>query len=1050
MKAATQRIQGIWRGTPAGKAGAPFILDGDEETFKHMYHVMAQEPREYRQVHRYPGDWHLLLHMAKAMLRRYWGAGVEFVAKELGTDGSKSGEGSNYRRAHHHITAFGRRLWLCFLLHDYPAYIAFRTALRTGNFRLRLEGLRRIAPIFFITGKDKYQFLVVDHLMEVSRYSRNDMRVEVSDRLYNTLTKRILSSMIEKLAPIAQLREVAVFDFESHLIEKPRTERDRCRELAVKRAPAVRAAMDCLRESPAFKGDDGKDKVVALDGRVFPPVKWQEILDAAAKARAKMRECVLLTRPWEAERQEVSDRLYNTLTKRILSSMIEKLAPIAQLREVAVFDFESHLIEKPRTERDRCRELAVKRAPAVRAAMDCLRESPAFKGDDGKDKVVALDGRVFPPVKWQEILDAAAKARAKMRECVLTNKATKSQGRSSAMKDSVGNAYAGSQEWKALTLNMTDAARRWGCGAKHANKASGPGKWVREHCADGFADDPFYEADAHGVDLPVSIHQGVHPEYLKKGTAGIIDYFKKQLLSKWLQSTELLVVCYDRQDLVPVIKDTSSSGEPRNLYGPWLRADGKAARDEIAAHLATRVLADDVWTGDTKPNGIVAFYGVGGEPNLSVDHPPGVDAEGIGLEVGREGAGQALSETEPLLHFRDGTDTIEGVERQRGPDIGEAKLSVIHFIVWAKKYWGEIFDEWVVSSEDTDLWMIILLAMTTGWLTPRGERAVDVTVLRVVGGETKFLWMNRVFASICELQDGSKSAWPPLTFGSWIPTDDDKVRRHVGRGCRRIRYAILQPPKKKTTATCPSYFSLRKQAERSNAIFRYWQNGLREAMPATEFAGKGWSVDPQGKRNDGVELTVKNCVLDLSEFSYIGPDRKTITLACGCNPETTLCNRCRWKDRKCSLACGCRGRCTLTGSIEGAARPQPPIETRPWLSESVANAMALFMASMKQQESHEAEQHGVDAGTPESPTSNDISSGEAAESKNAEELEDPETDENGDGSVGALDDLIKLDSDESGSSDGESDRLSGKSDDLGWSDGDTDDGVADLVTDAWN
>ncbi|CAM9614686.1 unnamed protein product, partial [Ectocarpus sp. 6 AP-2014] len=39
--------------------------------------------------------------------------------------------------------------------------------------------------------------------------------------------------------------------------------------------------------------------------------------------------------------------------------------------------------------------------------------------------------------------------------------------------------------------------------------------------------------------------------------------------------------------------------------------------------------------------------------------------------------------------------------------------------------------------------------------------------------------MNRVFASICELQDGSKSAWPPLTFGSWIPTDNDKARLFV-------------------------------------------------------------------------------------------------------------------------------------------------------------------------------------------------------------------------------------------------------------------------------
>ncbi|CAM9833061.1 unnamed protein product [Ectocarpus sp. 13 AM-2016] len=425
MKVAIQRIQGIWRGAPAGKAGAPFILGGDEETYKHMYHVMAQEPREYRQARRYPGDWHLLLHMAKAMLRRNWGAGVEFVAKDLGIDGSKSGEGSKYRRAHHHITAF----WAAFMalcreeylkgfptpgdrpVEDYkvvdgvvrwivaredfrsveavppprlPCVIAFGTALRTGNFRLRLEGLRRIAPIFFITGKDKYQFLVVDHLTEVSRYSRNDMRV--ASQLFSV-----------SLGPDTFAR-------------------------------------------------------IGLD-----------------------------------ERQEVSNRPYRTLTKRILSSTIEKLAPIAQLRKVAIFDFESLFIEKPRTERDPCRELAVKRAPAVRAAMKCLRDSTAFKGDDGKDKVVALDGSVLPPVEWQEILDAAAKGRAKMRECILyyifkkktlegatkkkaffilatnsTTTATKIQGRSSALKDSVGNAYAGSQEWKGLTLNMFDAAKEGG------------------------------------------------------------------------------------------------------------------------------------------------------------------------------------------------------------------------------------------------------------------------------------------------------------------------------------------------------------------------------------------------------------------------------------------------------------------------------------------------------------------------------------------------------------------------------------------------------------
>ncbi|CAB1099236.1 unnamed protein product [Ectocarpus sp. CCAP 1310/34] len=48
-----------------------------------------------------------------------------------------------------------------------------------------------------------------------------------------------------------------------------------------------------------------------------------------------------------------------------------------------------------------------------------------------------------------------------------------------------------------------------------------------------------------------------------------------------------------------------------------------------------------------------------------------------------------------------------------------------------------------------------------------------------VAPSTLFLGMNRMFASICELQDGSESAWPPLTFRGWIPTDNDKVRLFV-------------------------------------------------------------------------------------------------------------------------------------------------------------------------------------------------------------------------------------------------------------------------------
>ncbi|CAM9585990.1 unnamed protein product [Laminaria digitata] len=164
----------------------------------------------------------MLYHMAKALLRRYWGTGIEFVAMLLGTDDKKSGEGSNYRKAHHHLTVMFTATWvfcqeeyfkLCpatmqrpaghddhvegivrwvqdrakvhksfaiwvqFFLHDYPFYLALRTALRTGDFELRTDALRRIAPIFSITGKDRYQFLCADHLQEVERLSISDRKV---------------------------------------------------------------------------------------------------------------------------------------------------------------------------------------------------------------------------------------------------------------------------------------------------------------------------------------------------------------------------------------------------------------------------------------------------------------------------------------------------------------------------------------------------------------------------------------------------------------------------------------------------------------------------------------------------------------------------------------------------------------------------------------------------------------------------------------------------------------------------------------------------------
>ncbi|CAN0185998.1 unnamed protein product, partial [Pylaiella littoralis] len=96
------------------------------------------------------------------------------------------------------------------------------------------------------------------------------------------------------------------------------------------------------------------------------------------------------------------------------------------------------------------------------------------------------------------------------------------------------------------------------------------------------------------------------------------------------------------------------------------------------------------------------------------------------------------------------------------------------FIVQAKRYWGKDFDKWLVTSVDTDEWMIILLAMSTGKIKPQGPGAVEVTVQRIVGGVPRFLWVNRAFAKICELEDGIESAWPAAGFGGWTPDKNDK------------------------------------------------------------------------------------------------------------------------------------------------------------------------------------------------------------------------------------------------------------------------------------
>ncbi|CAB1098857.1 unnamed protein product [Ectocarpus sp. CCAP 1310/34] len=435
---------------------------------------------------------------------------------------------------------------------------------------------------------------------------------------------------------------------------------------------------------------------------------------------------------------------------------------------------------------------------------------------------------------------------------------------------------------------------------------------------------------------------------------------------------DLLLVCFDRAPLVPAIKGREQSGRPDKIggcalsldptstdaippsqYQSCLRDNQKAARDGIAAHLAMDIL-DKRWTGYCTPNGVVAFYGVGGEAGLRTSDAanPAVSSGGgvqggpatspeIPAPVGsvenstvrsggdgtEEGGVPTVAEEDPLLHYRRGAD--RSVQRERGPNIGEAELSLVHFIVWAKN----------------------------------GEGAVEVTVQKVVGGDPKYIWVNRVFAAIrasgtaTNLRGPRRTpvsrvgfpttmrryafsslstyllagcdflpAIPGLPFGTmwalalksvrtegvfrtsifvreggvWGVKIDEcikllatifyfKYEAVFARGGQEpgwilrmvdgdvahyvdvIRLLILRRTSKWATSTCPAFESMRQKSERGRQVLGYWQDGYLEVVPVRDFNGKGWGVDPKEGGTSSGHMTAETACYGCLRILSLAP-----------------------------------------------------------------------------------------------------------------------------------------------------------------------------------
>ncbi|CAM9532897.1 unnamed protein product, partial [Sphacelaria rigidula] len=162
------------------------------------------------------------------------------------------------------------------------------------------------------------------------------------------------------------------------------------------------------------------------------------------------------------ERQEVANRGYKGATKKITREFVNKLAAIVGARESAIAKIEEALFPGTR-QRNEEAMLVKKRQPAVLKAMKVVPGCLAFR-DDGADTLVALDGRVLTTQEGDEILDVprrcdelwagvikkivlkdkSAKGATKTRlksipPARISNKPTKDEGRSSALKKSVSN-----------------------------------------------------------------------------------------------------------------------------------------------------------------------------------------------------------------------------------------------------------------------------------------------------------------------------------------------------------------------------------------------------------------------------------------------------------------------------------------------------------------------------------------------------------------------------------------------------------------------------------
>ena len=329
-------------------------------------------------------------------------------------------------------------------------------------------------------------------------------------------------------------------------------------------------------------------------------------------------------------------------------------------------------------------------------------------------------------------------------------------------------------------------------GVNKTNKSSGPRKFLERVCKDVFKAELTHACQGHVIDATAEVHRDPGSENLAEGGVGFVQAHSRRFRNEYVVrdadgkvQTDLIVWYYDHSEKVEPIKTWTQSGRTKKVVaseividvdsrdplpaGTGFQAMLRAGenRDRAARGIRDHVIEDPRAATSQHPISII-FCGVGNEIS------PPVAAEGVVEGSVRDGnpvtvssiQPQRMSEARERIFLQGRGPMVQDPEvlKDLYPGIGEGEMSSVHFIVHYRRYCkGSSGDlrNWLVTSVDTDQWMVILLAMGTGKILSEGQDAVNVTVARYVRSTVEYIHVNRIFQAIAGLTAiGEHAGWP--------------------------------------------------------------------------------------------------------------------------------------------------------------------------------------------------------------------------------------------------------------------------------------------------